>query len=398
MEIIRIINKLLNSLCFLFILIFLCHDRGIFAQDATPPSTSSSPFSQNGFLPEIALIMDFSYLTRDCDDRHWLATLNPVSLSDDSTLSIRGFHLNYVEMSFSSAVDPFFSLTATLSYSGDGVEIEEAMATLNKLPIGLQLNAGKLKSDFGHINQQHEHFWNFSQAPLVIRNFFADGLNELGLRLSWVAPVPFYLQIAIEALQGQNDTFFGATVTPQTHDSSLPALWIGTAKASFDIGQMTALMGISVARGSRHGAAVEGQPGFWSDPTYLLGSDILVKYLIDSYRYLALQGEYLYRTNTGAPGQDRSGYYLEGVWKWDSRLRGGLRYDLFDLNALDRVTYTGAMWQITAMLELSPSEFSRLRLEYRYNHSRFDGAQPFPCSELELSLNVLIGAHGAHSF
>jgi hypothetical protein len=52
----------------------------------------------------------------------------------------------------------------------------------------------------------------------------------------------------------------------------------------------------------------------------------------------------------------------------------------------------------TAMLEFSPSEFSRFRLQYAYDRSRyFEGAQK-DVHEVLLQVNIAIGPHGAHSF
>jgi hypothetical protein len=52
----------------------------------------------------------------------------------------------------------------------------------------------------------------------------------------------------------------------------------------------------------------------------------------------------------------------------------------------------------TAMLECSPTEFSRFRLQYAYDRSRFlDGAQK-AIHEVLLQMNIAVGPHGAHSF
>jgi hypothetical protein len=52
----------------------------------------------------------------------------------------------------------------------------------------------------------------------------------------------------------------------------------------------------------------------------------------------------------------------------------------------------------SAMLEYSPSEFSRFRLQYAYDRSRyFEGVQK-DVHEVLLQVNLAIGPHGAHSF
>jgi hypothetical protein len=56
----------------------------------------------------------------------------------------------------------------------------------------------------------------------------------------------------------------------------------------------------------------------------------------------------------------------------------------------------------SAMVEYSPTEFSRLRLQFDRDESRYAQSsgiwsrQPF--SQLYLQANLVIGAHGAHAF
>ena len=52
----------------------------------------------------------------------------------------------------------------------------------------------------------------------------------------------------------------------------------------------------------------------------------------------------------------------------------------------------------TAMLEFSSTEFSRFRLQYAFDRSRFlDGVQR-NIHEVLLQMNIAVGPHGAHSF
>ena len=106
----------------------------------------------------------------------------------------KGFNLNYAELSLFAPVDPYFDLTATLPFSSDGVELEEAFFTTRSLPWGFQLKGGKFRSSIGRLNVQHPHVWDFADAPLVNRAFFgSDGLVEAGAQVNWLAPTPFYL-------------------------------------------------------------------------------------------------------------------------------------------------------------------------------------------------------------
>ena len=83
----------------------------------------------------------------------------------------RGFTLQNVELSFMGAVDPYFNAEAHIVYSIDPItgdskfELEEAFFTTQKLPYGLQLKGGQFITEFGIINAQHPHQWDWEDAP-----------------------------------------------------------------------------------------------------------------------------------------------------------------------------------------------------------------------------------------
>jgi hypothetical protein len=58
----------------------------------------------------------------------------------------------------------------------------------------------------------------------------------------------------------------------------------------------------------------------------------------------------------------------------------------------------GSLWAAAWDFDFAPSEFTRLRLQYRYDHSRFLAEERRPFHEISLALNLSIGAHGAHPF
>jgi hypothetical protein len=90
----------------------------------------------------------------------------------------------------------------------------------------------------------------------------------------------------------------------------------------------------------------------------------------------------------------------------------GERFDLLTQNSISK---DGVAWnpptadgvrqpldnmlqRYTTMLEFSPTEFSRFRLQYAFDRSRFlDGVQK-PVHEVLLQMNIAVGPHGAHSF
>lgn len=395
-----------------------------------------NPFAQSKFVPDISLILDSSFVIRDLDDQWftnlWLPGFSHASPGDraaelDESNLEKGFNLNYAELSLASVVDPYFDLFTVFHLSQEGIDIEEAYFTTRRLPAGLQVRGGKFLSQFGRINGQHGHYWDFSSPPLVQSAFFGGNLGELGARLSWVAPLDIYLQLAVEVLQGDNGMSFGRDGFElegiSVNDVQAPGLVVTTAKSSFDLGNLTVLAGLSAARGRSRlcpDLDDENQTVAFAGSTDVVGADLTLKYLLDSIRYLSLQAELMSRSTSGDRydfdavdgwlGRDQrgrqAGMYAQLVARLTKRLRLGARLDLIwknDVRLADiRQDLPENLSRYTAMGEWNPTEFSRLRLQYTHDRSRHAQVyglwQREPINELALQINITIGAHGAHAF
>ncbi len=65
--------------------------------------------------------------------------------------------------------------------SEHGLDIEEAHFTTISLPHNLKFRGGKFRSDFGLLNHQHRHHWDFCDMVLVYLAFVGShGINEVG--------------------------------------------------------------------------------------------------------------------------------------------------------------------------------------------------------------------------
>ena len=114
----------------------------------------------------------------------------------------RGFTVQNVELSFAGAVDPYLNAEAHIVYFLDPItgesnfELEEAFFTTQKLPYGLQLKGGQFQTEFGIINLQHPHQWDWQDAPIInTRLFGPDGMRAPGARLGWLTPLPWYSEL-----------------------------------------------------------------------------------------------------------------------------------------------------------------------------------------------------------
>ena len=387
-------------------------------------------FSQSKFVPDISFILDGSYVARNINDETLgklrVPKLIPSGISNPS----RGFNLNFGELSLYSPVDPYFDLTATIPFSESGAELEEAYFITKFLPWGFQVKGGKFRSSFGRLNVQHEHVWDFTDAPLVNRAFFGEeGLVEKGAQISWLAPTPFYLLLGAEVLQGENTASFGTdAISLQKNGLSFskdsaqqPNLFVTYIKSSFDIGSLSLLGGLSYAQGqTRQNLTNDSNPRMAYGDTKIFGLDLTAKYFIDSYRYVSWQSEFMYRymnLNVGTdPAPDdpnqplnifgkelkQSGFYSQLVYRFAQRWRTGVRYDLFSQNDVYKdgiqQSLPGSLDRISAMLEFRPSEFSLFRLQLNQDNSLFNGTNREPVTGVFLQFQMAIGAHGAHAY
>ena len=116
----------------------------------------------------------------------------------------RGYTLGQAELSLAGVVDPYFTAAAhilSLVNTGTGesvFEVEEAFLTTSGLPLGLQLEVGYFLTEFGIINAQHPHAWDWLDMPVVnSRMFGGDGMRQGGFRVSWLLNTPWFSQLHV---------------------------------------------------------------------------------------------------------------------------------------------------------------------------------------------------------
>lgn len=339
-----------------------------------------------------------------------------------------GFNLRETEFAFTAAVDPYFDAAVYLALeSGGEVEIEEAWFATRNLPAGLRLKAGKFLSDIGYLNNQHPHVWDFVDQNLAYQNLIGGhGLQDTGLQLTWLPDLPVYTVFGAELLQGNQDRL-SAFVADENERQALslsdqrdgPRVYSLFAKVSPELGYDHALrLGASYIHGRQH-QEIRDEPLFETGlegDSSLWGIDVVYKYdnaAAYGYRDFNLQAEYLRSTkdllvragDPAAIGNSRElttdGMYIQGIYGLAPRWQFGLRYDTLgrtnEITGDIRDTF-GSSDRWTSVLTWTPTEFSRLRLQYsRSNILTIDGLREnFDTIWLQWLLSM--GTHGAHQF
>ncbi|MDB5099571.1 MAG: Zinc-regulated TonB-dependent outer rane receptor [Cyanobacteria bacterium RYN_339] len=355
---------------------------------AAPPDEPSLQKSLQSMNPDVSFIFDGAIAGFSQD--------KPLQ-SGDHDPNKNGFNLQQLELSVSSAVDPFLRFDSNIVYHQEGVEIEEAYATTSSLPWDLQARAGQFLTRFGRLNPTHPHAWEFVDQPFIMSKFMGgEGNRGLGLEASWLTPLPWYGELVTSATEAQGEgtarSFFGAKDVGV--QGPLDVVSTTALKQFFPLGPDTSLAwGLSGATGPNSTGN-----GNRSD---ILGTDLYLKFRPlseGSVTVVSLTTEALLRRRQtpGAVLVDYGGYatvFWRFAEQWATAGRAeygsGLKKDPLDPDWVsDRERFA---------LDLSywPTEFSRFRLQGSVDMPTW---QPDNTYAVFLTMETVVGAHGAHAF
>ncbi|WP_426751282.1 zinc-regulated TonB-dependent outer membrane receptor [Myxococcus sp. Y35] len=316
-----------------------------------------------------------------------------------------GFNLQQLELSIGSVVDPYFRFDGNIVFSQFGVEIEEAYGTTLALPYNLQVRAGQFLTRFGRINPTHPHSWDFVDQPFAVgRIFGAEGNRGLGAEVSWLAPLPWYVEVMGSLTDATGEatarSFLGAT--SERVQSPLDLQATGAVKQFFPLSDDLSLMwGLSTATGPN--------PTGYRNRTDVFGTDVYLRYRPITQAYnttlITFQAEAYYRRRQ-VPGNVLTDFntYAQAAWRFSPRWATALRYELGTAargEGGERVTdpldpeWTEERNRVSANVTFWPTEFSRLRLQAARDRAGWRDEAGY---SLMLALELVTGAHGAHAF
>jgi hypothetical protein len=376
---------------------------------AAVPAPIPAPAASNAFNPNISLVLGGTYanLSQDPDKYRLQGFMPPVGEVGPGR---RGFNLGESELTMAANIDPLFSGQLTFALSGeDTVGVEEAFVQTRALASGLNVKAGRFLSSVGYLNNQHAHTWDFVDAPLAYQAFLGGQYRPDGLQAKWLAPTDTLVEIGAEL--GSGSSFPGNERNKNGVGGG--ALYV---HAGDDIGASGSWRaGVSLLRtGSANRQFEElGNVSAFSGRSRMVIADAVYKWAPNgnpTQQNFKLQGEYFRRHENGELASEalnrsvdstQSGWYVQGVYQFVANWRAGLRYDRLSSGApsiglADAFPILAAYSpsRASVMVDYSPSEFSRLRLQLAREQSR-PGVSD---QQIFLQYIMSLGTHAAHAF
>ncbi|HQS99378.1 MAG: hypothetical protein B7Y26_08590 [Hydrogenophilales bacterium 16-64-46] len=400
--------------------------ESVAAQAVQAEAAADTPTTRRSFNPDISLILQGKYAhLEDRDERFVSGFLGADAHAHGG--SERGFSVDGSELVLSASVDPYFRgyLNAVLA---DGeVEVEEAWFQTSSLGQGLSVKGGRFRSGIGYQNEQHPHAWDFATNNLVYEVLFGEGYGQDGVQLKWLAPTDTFLELGAEL--GNGNAF------PATNNGGNGANSVALfGHVGGDVGASNSWRaGLSWLRARPGGREFESHDvndievaGDFSGKSRTWLADFVWKWAPNgnpTQQNLKFAAEYFQRkesgdlfcntTELGSPctggltapfAADQSGFYTQAVYQFMPQWRVGYRYDQLlrgdvDFNGSD----AGNTFETLAdydprrhslMLDYSPSEFSRLRLQY----SRDEAQEGVDENQFYVQYIMSLGSHGAHKF
>jgi hypothetical protein len=170
---------------------------------APAPSAASANTGLAAFNPAVSLVLQGRY-----------ANLS----QDPNTFAIAGFPLGWRSGAGTARLQPLRDRDDPLGerrrpLRGPGDDLHHAGQRRSRWKkrsrptprrrTGLAPKFGRFFSGIGYLNEQHQHAWDFVDAPLAYQAFLGGQYRNDGLQVKWIAPIEQYFEIGGEAGSGE---------------------------------------------------------------------------------------------------------------------------------------------------------------------------------------------------
>ena len=384
---------------------------------AQPAAASNG--GANAFNPAMSLILSGQYINTSVGPGTYSISGFQLPKASEAGPGARSFNLGESELGLSANIDPWLRGVANISLHGDDtVSVEEAFIQTTALGNGVGLKAGRFLSGIGYLNSHHAHTWDFADNPMAYRALLGTQYRDDGLQINWLAPTDQYIELGFELGSGRN---FPGSDTAK-NGAGMVSL---TAHTGGDIGDShNWRAGVSWLHTEASGQELSGLDASNSLVANAFSGRTEVAILDGIWKWaprgnatrtnFKLQGEYLRSTRSGTLAYDvagantsdtynavQSGWYLQGVYQFMPNWRIGLRTEQLDAGSpnygINAAALAGTGFKPakdTLMLDYSPSEFSRIRVQFAQDRSRENQTD----NQVFLQYQMSLGAHGAHGY
>ena len=304
-----------------------------------------------------------------------LGAYNSEGNDNSSQTNKTGLSIEEMALQLSGNVDTWFRVKTTFSMEGTSQFGLEELVGSGLITNNLSLQVGKFFVPIGKHNQLHAHDHPFVAIPVSNEMVLGEeGIKEIGFGASYLLPVPFFSEINLQILEGENDTLFASTLNDGF-------AYLTRSGNSFDLSDETTMdANLAYAFGDN---SLSGP----YRTTEVLGVDIRFKHKPlgrEGYRTTIWQSEFL----TSTREQVKTGFYTYLQQQFAKRwwMQGRYSHSYQGSDRSDQNQYSFA-------LSYFPSEFLETKLEYTHlNQITVDENQLF------LRLNFTLGAHKGHNY
>jgi hypothetical protein len=357
----------------------------------------------------------------------------------------RGFTVQNVELFLQGAVDPYIDAATNIVYKIDElgestVELEEAYFVTRAWPCGLQWKAGQYFTEFGRLNPQHPHSWQWIDDSIInSRIFGADGMRGPGMRISKLLECSHFSEVYFDVHNANGETqtsFFsseevfaerapgGRPFVPQDVRDLGDLVYTVRWENGWSSGceeEYNWLLGFSGSFGPNATGPDGRSEVYGADltmkwkpaknergwPFVIWESEFIFRhYRADNFRRL---GDLIDPTDDivleGRTLQDW-GFWSEVLYGCKPKYAVGLRYEFAggsgssldeDFNLISRQDdpFRDDRHRLSPLIAFYPTEFSRFRLQYNYDHAQHLGSD---AHSVWFGMEWLIGSHPAHKF
>lgn len=302
--------------------------------------------------------------------------------------------------------DGFFSM-ASHNEDGENIfEVHEIFVESSKLLPRTNLKIGQYFLGIGRLNRYHRHDWEFTNAPLVHKEFLSDeALFDTGAEFNILLPTSLPIEWTLGATTGtvlghghsshgdeHGDEHEGEHEDEEEHsdEDKDPTAYTRVA-TFFDGGSGSGLeLGASYLRRKEEGADV-----------HLAGLDFTSKKRVGRVLDRLFQAEFWYQNEKEDSSEEKMGFYLFAQKAIGQNLSFGLRGDYYqnlsyrndEDKKVDHIDYG-----LTAQVTHKNSEFFHTRLSVAHTWESIDKNTMEKDTSALLQFVFFLGAHPAHNF